>query len=275
MNEGWIKIHRKLARWEWYTCSKTVHLFLHLILNANHKDGKWKGRTIKRGQLVTGRKALSAQTGISEQSIRTCLQNLQNAKNVTSKSTNKNTIITICNYDDYQGVETEANQQINQPTNQQTTNKQPATNQQLTTNKNVKNNKELKKVKNKEEEILNRENYIDSLTKEEREEKLNDFKGFLRRMWKDRQWIEHLHRTQFKSLDMSLIRDKVTEFKDLLIAREDIYKKEYQYKDHFVNWLKKNHQNGSTGVYTGKIDVPNKKRANEPDLLNKIQNRGK
>ena len=36
--EGWVKLHRKFLEWEWYDKSETVHLFLHCLLKANHKD---------------------------------------------------------------------------------------------------------------------------------------------------------------------------------------------------------------------------------------------
>ena len=131
--EGWIKIHRKLITWEWYNDSKMVHLFLHLLLSANHSDGKWQGVSVKRGQLITGRIKLSAVTGISEQSIRTCLSKLESTKELTIKTTNKNSIITLLNYDSYQ-IKESANQQ----STIKLTNNQPTTNQQSTTNNNDK-----------------------------------------------------------------------------------------------------------------------------------------
>jgi biotin operon repressor len=86
---------------------------------------------VERGQIVTGRKKLKAATGISEQTIRTCLQRLQDTGAITIKSTKQYTLITICNYADYQDYDPN-----NQPTiNQQPTNNQPTTNQQLTTTK--------------------------------------------------------------------------------------------------------------------------------------------
>ena len=134
-------MHRKLLNWEWYHDSKVVHLFLHLVLQANHQEKKWKGITIKRGQLVTGRKSLSLQTGISEQSIRTSLKKLKSTNEITIKPTNRFSLITVCQYDTYNNNECDTNQ----PNNQQTPNKQPTTNQQLTTNKNVKKDKNEKK----------------------------------------------------------------------------------------------------------------------------------
>ena len=133
--EGWIKIHRKLSEWEWYTDPKMKSLFLHLILFANHKDGYYRGIEVKKGQLITGRKKLSLETGLSEQEVRTCLDKLEKSGEVTNKSTNKYTLIDISKYVSYQISEDE------QPTTQ------PTNNQQITTNKNDKNKK---KKENKE-----------------------------------------------------------------------------------------------------------------------------
>lgn len=133
MEGGWIKIHRRFLEWEWYSDSKMVHLFLHLLLMANHEDKKWKGETITRGQVLTSRERLSAETGLSVQNVRTCLLHFEKTGEITRKSTNKETIITISNYDKYQVKEDIANQLANQ----QLTSNQPATNQP--TNKNDKN----------------------------------------------------------------------------------------------------------------------------------------
>lgn len=135
---GWIKMHRNITKWEWYDDSKMVHLFFHLVVSANHKDGNWRGQDVKRGELITGRKKLSSVTGISEQSIRTCLERLVSTNEITIKPTNKNSLITILNYDLYQEKENN---------NQQPTNNQPTTNQQSTTNKNEKNVKKEEEVK--------------------------------------------------------------------------------------------------------------------------------
>ncbi|MCP4761494.1 MAG: hypothetical protein GY870_06910 [archaeon] len=136
MNNGWIKIHRKFKDWEWYDDLKTKHLFLHLLLSANHKKGKWRGIKVEKGQLVTGLYSLKEQTGLSIQNVRTSLDKLKRTKELTIKSTNKYSIITLINWDKYQKEEK------NQQANQQTTNKQ------LTTNKNEKNEKNIISYKN-------------------------------------------------------------------------------------------------------------------------------
>lgn len=148
---GWIKIHRKLQDWGWYSDSHMVHLFIHLLLEANHEDRVWKGQIIKRGQLIFGRKAVSETLGISEQTLRTCMTRLKSTNEITSKSTNRFSLITIVNYENYQCLD-------DLPTNKSTsksTYNQPATNQQLTTPK------ELKNVKNKEDMSGRAQRFVD------------------------------------------------------------------------------------------------------------------
>ena len=149
-NEGWIKLHRKFMTWEWYADDHMVRLFVHLLLEANHKPQRWRGILIERGQLVTGRFKLSENTGISEQSIRTCLNRLKSTSEITIKSTSKYSIITICNYNKYNLATTEINQQINQQSNQQLTSNQPATNHK----QELKNDKNEKKKNNIAKEIF-------------------------------------------------------------------------------------------------------------------------
>jgi len=159
METGWIKLHRSIIKWEWYKESHMVHLFLHLILSANHKEAKWQGMLLEKGQIVVGRKQLSLETGISENIIRTCIKRLKSTNELTSKSTNKFTILTICKYDYYQSLFEETHQQNSDPTHQQPTSNPPATNQQLTTNKNNKNNKKYKNIKNSTTTLSDFENF--------------------------------------------------------------------------------------------------------------------
>lgn len=137
--EGWIKLYRVLKEWEWYKDSHMVHLFIHLLLSANRQDGKWRGIEVKRGQLITGRIELSNETGISQRSIRTCIERLKSTNELTIKTTNKYSIITICKYEDYQSEK----QTIDQQDDNQPTNNRPTIDQQSTTNK--KEEKEKKK----------------------------------------------------------------------------------------------------------------------------------
>ena len=145
MNIGWISLHRKFLNWEWYQDLNTKSLFIHLLLKANHHDNKWQGITIKRGELVTSLDHLSKETALSIQQLRTSLFKLKSTHEITSKSTNQNTVITIIKYDEYQ-----SEQQANQQTN----------NKRITTNNNVNNVNNYKYIYNKGFEKLNEKTEI-------------------------------------------------------------------------------------------------------------------
>ena len=135
---GWIKIHRKFLDWEWFNKSEAVHLFLYMVIKANHKDNKWQGNDVKRGQFISSLGNISSATGISIQQIRTILKKLEKTNEIVVKSTSQFTIVTICKYECYQDENEDANKPI--------TNNQQTTNKQSTTNKNEKKEKNEKEV---------------------------------------------------------------------------------------------------------------------------------
>ena len=143
MQQGWIKLYRDIEDWGYFSDAKTLQLFLYLILHANTEDCYFHSELCRRGELITSISHLSDVLNLSTQNIRTIFRKL-NGKELTIKTTNRNTHITICNYDSYQGEKKETNKE----NNTQITNKQQTTNKQLTTIKEYK-NKEYKK----EEEI--------------------------------------------------------------------------------------------------------------------------
>lgn len=122
---SWIKLHTKFLEWEWADKANMVSLFVHLLLMANYKDKEWHGITIHRGQLVTSYDKLSASTGLSIRSLRTCLAKLEETGEIVRKATKQFTTITICKYDSYQDFNQTSDKQ---PTNErQTSDKQPTT----------------------------------------------------------------------------------------------------------------------------------------------------
>lgn len=128
--QGWIKLHRQILEWEWYSDNNCFRLFLHLLLKANHKEKRFKGLELKVGSIVTSRDLLARETGLSSQQIRTALSKLISTNEITSVTSSQGTIIQIVSYEKYQISTNEI------------TNEQPTNNQRVTTNNNV--NKEKK-----------------------------------------------------------------------------------------------------------------------------------
>ncbi|NIP33187.1 hypothetical protein GWN26_15025, partial [Candidatus Saccharibacteria bacterium] len=88
------------------------------------------------GQFLFGRKKASEDTCLSQQNVRTALKVLIAHHQITIKSTNKYSIISITNWHRYQPATTD-NQPAKQPASQ------PTDNQQITTYKNNKNIKNI------------------------------------------------------------------------------------------------------------------------------------
>ena len=194
MDNGWIKINRKLTKWGWYQDANTMRVFLDILLNANYQDGEYMGHEIKAGQCVIGRKALAARLGISERSVRTALTHLKSTNEITIKTTNKFSIVTIENWEKYQCDDYESDQQNDHQKDQQVTNNRPTSDQQVTTSKKER-KKERKNIYTSEfEEVWDlypkkhgkqdaKRHYInarkDGVTREEIESGIEAYKAYI------------------------------------------------------------------------------------------------
>lgn len=171
MNEGFIKLYRKIIDWEWYTDVNTKVLFIHLLLMANHTDQRWRGQVIKRGSLVTSYGSLSVQTGLTVKQVRNSLKKLEKTGDVASKSTNRNTLIMVLNYDLYQSIgQTKDTQKADdEHTIGQTEGNQRATNKNVKNDKNIKNKERVeRKLPPTLDEIIAYKNEIHSSVDPER-----------------------------------------------------------------------------------------------------------
>lgn len=138
--QGYIKLFRKFTNWEWYNNINVRIVFLHLLLIANHKEKQWQGIKIDKGQVLTSLEHLSKEVGLTVQQTRTALTKLKSTNEITNKSTNKYTLITLVNWGKYQlDKEKITNEITSNVTNEQQTN-----NKQITTNNNDKNEKNIK-----------------------------------------------------------------------------------------------------------------------------------
>ncbi len=153
---GYIKIYRKLVRWGWYKNSVVKDTFLHCLFMANFTDQPFEGTVIKKGQFVTSYENLASELGFTTQKVRTAIKKLKSTGEITTKSTNKFTIITVVNWEIYQGLEENPTSKITSTlTNEQQTTNNQITNKQQTNNNNVRiiRNKEYKECKEREEDI--------------------------------------------------------------------------------------------------------------------------
>jgi hypothetical protein len=133
MDLGWVKIHRRIEKKGYYTKSEYVHLWIHLLLKANHERKEFMFNNqimvVKQGQLLTGRKQLSEETGISESTLERILKLFENEHQIEQQKTTKYRVITILHWKEYQVSDNKVD------------NKWTTDGQQMDTNKNIKNDK--------------------------------------------------------------------------------------------------------------------------------------
>ncbi|MGL6199850.1 MAG: hypothetical protein ACRC3H_13055 [Lachnospiraceae bacterium] len=141
----YLKLYRKFKDWEWYRNINVKTLFIHMLIKANWKDGRFQGQEIKRGSFVSSLQNLSNETTLTVNEIRTAIKHLKSTGEITSKSHSKFTVFTVIGYDDYQGA--------NKQTHSQITSRSHSVNTRLTTIEEKKEGKKerIKDKKNKKE----------------------------------------------------------------------------------------------------------------------------
>ena len=87
--------------WEWYENTNVFRLFYHCLLHTNLEDKRYCGREIKAGQFVSSITRISAETGLTESQVRTALKKLKDTGYISTKSTNKYTLYTVNEYQNY------------------------------------------------------------------------------------------------------------------------------------------------------------------------------
>lgn len=110
-NNEYIKLFRKLIDWKWFKDSITLQVFIFLLLRANWKRVEKNGIVLERGQVLTSVKDIATSTSASIRQTRTALEHLKSTNEVTIKTTNKFSVITIKNYSQYQGSDKQNDKQ--------------------------------------------------------------------------------------------------------------------------------------------------------------------
>lgn len=127
MNQGYVKLWRKSLDAGWLKNHKLWIFWTYCLMKATYKPHKAiignREVFLEPGQFIFGRRVAANETGLTERQIRTILAFLINAGNLTIKTTNKYSVITIVNWHIYQQSDYE-----NDPQNdQQVTSNRPHT----------------------------------------------------------------------------------------------------------------------------------------------------
>nr|DAK86070.1 MAG TPA: replisome organizer [Caudoviricetes sp.] len=140
---GYIKLYRKMTKWQWYSDEVMFRVFMHLLLTANYEPAYWRDVKIERGQTVVSLAKLGATLNYSKDTVLKALKRLESSGEITRRPTARYTIVTISNYNEYQDKPTDNRP----PTDRQPTADRPMTDRRVDPLKEVKKNKEEKEEK--------------------------------------------------------------------------------------------------------------------------------
>ncbi len=142
-SNGWIKIYRKLINSQVFQNEGLLKVWIWCLCKANH-EGKWfsavagKGVAevrVEPGQFIFGRKTAAEALRMSQSTIWKRIKKLENMQNLNIESNSHYSLVTIVNWQTYQGDEKKGDSQGDS---------QGTTKEQLrNTNKNVKNEKKI------------------------------------------------------------------------------------------------------------------------------------
>jgi len=184
---GWIKLHRSLKDWEWYSDHNATRLLIHLLVSVNYEDKPWKNEIVKAGTMITSWENLSHETGLSVKQVRTAMSKLEKGREVgrqvAGNGASKWQVITLMKWDKLQD-----DGQINGQTKGSKSGKQRAT------------TKEVKKQEVKKKEINTNPTNVELVF-----DTNLDFSGFndsflIGNLWKE--WIDYKklqHKDQYKT----------------------------------------------------------------------------
>ena len=144
MNNGYIKLHRKIINDEIFDNANLLKVWVWFLCKASHKERTvsvgLQSVELAQGQFITGRDSAAAELNMKPTTAWRYLKKLEKCGNLDIKSNNKFSLVTVEKWAFYQ-VQSHGSGQQN---GQQMDIKWTSNGQQMDTNKNVKNEKNVK-----------------------------------------------------------------------------------------------------------------------------------
>ena len=134
--DGWIKTYREIMEHPMWMNTVDFKIFSWILFKANTNDkitGLKIGKgvtsvSVKRGQMIFGRHKAEEELFIDGSTIYKSIQRLEKWECVKLDSNNQYTLISVCNYEYYQGNKGSMVTSKEQPSNNQVTSKEQPSN---------------------------------------------------------------------------------------------------------------------------------------------------
>lgn len=206
MTEGYIRLWRKVMDSYFYTEPDYAHLWIHLLLKANHKNKfmtfRGKPFLIKRGQFVTSRAKLVKETGLNRSKIERILKSFESEQQIEQQNFFVFRLITVVNYNKFQKVSTKVSSEC------------AASEQPVSTTNKLKNDKNDNKKK-----------YIcasgNALTEDQVENSWKEWwKRYPRKEDKGKAREKYMHNVKIRKVDPELLDQALTGYIHCLKSKD-------------------------------------------------------
>ena len=145
--EGWIKLHRKLIDSKVFANPNILKIWIFFLVKANFKKvfvpvscgTGITTVTLEKGQFLFGRNKAEKKLKINRNTIYKNMKKMEKDGLISIKSNNHYSIVTICNYEQYQPSDDEQVTAKEQQRNSKVTAKEQQSNSNVTQEKNDKN----------------------------------------------------------------------------------------------------------------------------------------
>lgn len=158
-DRGWISLHRKIIDSKVFADPYNLKVWVWCLTKANHKTRYVEMRTgkgsttltIRRGQFLFGRNTAAEILSMSPSTVRRRMKFLETEGMISLNVDNQYSLVTICNYEDYQNEKNKSGQPLDnqRTTNGQRTDSERTTNGQPTDTNNNENNADNENNENK------------------------------------------------------------------------------------------------------------------------------
>ena len=102
MEDGWIKLHRKMREWQHYQRPSVRLVFEELLFCANTKPAWFHGIKVNRGETIVSIETICAYTGFTRATVDAALKILEETKEIKRSKCWRGIRTKIINFDKYQ-----------------------------------------------------------------------------------------------------------------------------------------------------------------------------
>lgn len=237
MDNGWIKLHRKLLEWEWFDDPSVLKIWLWLLFSVNHETKRWRGMVIKQGQRLTSIRQICVALRMGPETVIKSLDKLKRTGEIKiSSEGNNGSLITIVKYSDYQSIDK------NSVTDIETLIKTP---KETPTKTQVKTLSETQaETKQEYKELKNNNTYIPTGVSAKKFDRQKVLQGYI----DDQDWIYET--SQLLRVPADEVRQLTKDFAlQIKVEQDERATDERELSRHLLNYIRceRNHKNTKNG----------------------------